>query len=357
MKALRILFATLCFALIAGCSQIPYTVAKRSEIDSQIEAARKQTTEQLAVISRREQDALLAKMGTLETQRQVAANHLFKGLVVGGGLKTPTRPEMVMNQSIQQTATELPPATAAAQLAALTDLRRELDEARVSADELRAQYEKELGVARAEGAARAAKVVELDTKLKEAAAEKETVLGDALTKERALQAAKDLVQDKELAIQTAKTEEAEKDVERAKSVQAIKVKMSAVTGGLALLCIAGCIWSPLWKQKFAVGAVVFGVATAAIWYVQPWHIAIAVGLALLGLTIWAVKNHYIESRAATNVYRGIQSIKDRSKEEYDKVVRPALETWNTVYDKDGKPIPDEAAIKHIDKVLRDNGDL
>lgn len=335
----------------AGCSAVGYTLAKQSSIDKAIATARAETEVKLASLNEQKLKALQDTIVTQESRAQGASDYLFKGSVTFSTLKQDqiSRPTLVMGQSINQTAAQLPPASPAAQAKTFKELQVELDEAKISTQALIAQYERDLGVARAEGKAKAEALVALDIKVKAVEAEKTKALGEALTTEQALQAKKDEIQNKALADKT-------REAEHAKSVQAIKVKMSSIVGGLALLCLAGAIWSPVYKDKFGIGAVFLGLGAVAIWYIEGWMVAVALGISLLVLVAWAAKNHYIESKAATNVYRAIQSVKDTAKEDYDRILKPALTTWQTVYDKSGKPIPDKAVIQHIDEVLMKVGD-
>ena len=111
------------------------------------------------------------------------------------------------------------------------------------------------------------------------------------------------------------------------------------------------------KTKFGLAAGVLSLAAVAIFYVEGWMVAVALGVGLLALVAWAAKNHYIESKSASNVYRAIQSIKDTAKDDYDRVLKPALTTWQTVYDKKtGQPVPDKATINHVDEILMTSGD-
>ena len=202
-----------------------YTIAKRDSIDKAIATARVDTETKLTALNEQKLKALKDTITAHETREQGASDYLFKGFSVFGTLKQDqvSRPTLIMGQSIQQTAAQLPPATALAQAKVFKDLQTELDETKVSTEVLKAQYEKELGIARAEGEAKTKALVELDIKVKIIEAEKTKVLGRALTTERTLQAAKDEIQNKQLFDKTNEAEEA-------KSVQAIKLKMAAIVG-------------------------------------------------------------------------------------------------------------------------------
>lgn len=136
----------------------------------------------------------------------------------------------------------------------------------------------------------------------------------------------------------------------------IKVKFIAILGGLSILCILGAVWSPVFKEHFGLGAIIFGASAALVWYIQAWMIAVGAGVCLLLLIAWAAKNHYIESKTATNVYRGLKEIETNSSEVYKSVVAPVIASWQTTYDKDGKPIPDPSTLAHVDNVLMKVGD-
>lgn len=331
---------------LTGCTVAGYTVAKQSDIDTRIEAAREETTAKLEELRVKELDLLRQVIAENESRLQAAADYLFKGVIVFGTLKEDqvNRPTMVMGQSINLTATQLPTATVKAQLAALDALKTELDEIKTSTAALKAQYERELSTARAEGAAKAQKVEELARQIEAVKTEKVEVLTRSAEVERSLQAEKDAVQERDLAA-------ARKAEEDAKNVQAIKMRFSAITGILTLLCGAGAAFSPVFKDKLGIAAIGFGLATAAIWYVEGWMVAIAIAVVVLGLAAWALYNHRIESKAATNVFRAVQSFKDTARPEYEQLLRPHLNEWMTRYTKDGAKVPDKAVVAHIDKRL------
>ena len=338
---------------MVSCSSIGgYSITKREAVDNEIQAARADVEAKMLALKEKEDKLLRDTITAHIVREQAAADYLFKGSVVFGGLRPElvSRPTLIMGQSIQQTAAQLPSATPTAQAAAFKALQTELDEVKMSTEALRLQYEAELGVAREEGRAKAKALEELEVKTKTIEEEKVKVLVKAREVERTLQEKKDEIQEKELAI-------SEKETERAKSTQAIKTKMSMILGAIALACLAGAIWSPVFKDKFGIGAAVLGFCAIAIWYIEGWMVGVAGGAVLLGIIAWAAKNHYIESKAATNVYRAVQSFKESSQEEYDKLLKPKLSEWMTVYNKKtGKLLPDNAAIEHVDKVLMDVGD-
>lgn len=337
--------------ILGGCSTWhDLTITKRSTIDSQIVAARAETETKLKALENQQTDILRQIVTVHEAREQAAADSLFKGQVVYSSLKLAdiSRPTMVMGQSIQQTATQLPPATAAAQAAAFKALQTELDETKVTTEALRTQYEAELGRARTDGETKTQALIAAKAKIDAIETERVNVLTKARETDATLQATKDKIQDKD-------TADARRAAEEAKNVQTIKIRMSSIVGGLALLCLAGAIWSPVMKEKFGLGAAILGLASVAIFYIQGWMVALTVGLLIAILIAWAAKNHYIESKTATNLIHAVQEVKDRATDDYNRVLRPHLTEWMKKYDKSGNKVVDQSVIDHVDQVLMNSG--
>ena len=230
-------------ALSGGCTT-GYTITKRETIDKAIAAARADTETKLTALKEQEVKALKDTIGSHIAREQTASDFLFKGSVTFSTLKVDTisRPTLIMGQSIQQTSAQLPPATPAAQAATFKALQIELDEAKVSTQVLIAQYEKELGQAKAVGEARAQEIAALGTKVKEVEKEREKVLSGALKTERDLQAAKDKVQDKDLA-------QAEREKEAAQHNEKVKMWLIGILLAAAALCGLGAAFVPVPSLK------------------------------------------------------------------------------------------------------------
>lgn len=334
-----LLICTLVFA--AGCSTFDYTLARRSAIDREIAAARAETTAQLSALSTKELGLLRQSIREHEGREQQAADYLFKGTVVASTLKAPTRPEMVMGQSINQTATQLPPATPVAQAAAFKALQTELDEAKISTEALRAQYETELGKARAEGEAKAKALTELNTQLVQVDKDRVKALEEARTKDAELQVKKDEVQDAQLAAKT-------RDEERAKRNERIKMWLMGILLTAAAACGVGAAFVPIpaLKTKLIIGAALCGGAALAIPFIEPWMVMVAIGGCLLLVAGWVVVDYRREHDDATDTYRALNEVKQKATAEFKAVVAPILTEWHTN--------PDTS--KRIDERLKQVGD-
>lgn len=328
--------------IFGACAGLPnYTFIKQSSIDKAIATARVETQSQLETLSKQRTDALKQIIDTHVAREQSASDALFKSLVVVTTLKSPTRPEMVMGQSIQQTAAQLPPATALAQAKVFKDLQTELDETKVSTEVLKAQYEKELGVARAEGEAKTKALVELDTKVKTVEAEKAKVLGQALTTEKTLQAAKDEIQNKQLADKT-------REAEDAKHNEKVKMWLIGILLAAAAICGIGATFVPIpsLKKQLIVGSAICGVAGLAIPFITPWMVWCAVVVCLLPVVGWTIKTYHDEHADATDTYRALNELKSKSIEVFQKDIAPVLNDWHT----------NPSTAKRIDDRLKQVGD-
>lgn len=142
-----------------------------------------------------------------------------------------------------------------------------------------------------------------------------------------------------------------------------KEKMMFISGALALAAIIAAIYVPAFRKQCVLAGIVLGCITFVIMYIQPIHVGIISGICFLILGGWGIieyrnreKAIKFEQSVAEDTYRAIQELKTKDPETYDKTIKPALETWHTKYDANGKAVPDQDAKNHIDSVLIKVGD-
>lgn len=326
---------------MVGCHQLDYTIARRSAIDAQIAAARVETESRLQTLTAQQIGLLQQTIDTLNAQKQAAANYLYKAQVTFGMLRTPSRSEMVMGQSVQQTAAQLPSATPAVQADTLRQLQTELDETKTSAEALRTQYDRELGVARAEAAAKEATVKDLSVKLDQVDKDRVSVLTKARATEADLQTAKDKVQDADLAAKA-------KEAADAKRSEKAKMWLMGILLTAAAACGVGAAFVPIpsLKTKLIIGAAVCGGAAIAIPFLEAWMIMVTIGVCLLGIAAWVINDYRREHGDATDTYRALNEVKTKASAAFKAEVAPILDQWHTN--------PDTS--KRIDERLKAVGD-
>ncbi len=329
---------------LSGCQLLGgYTIAKRATIDAQIDKARAEAAAKLDGLKTQEVAVLNGAIATHQAREQAAADHLFKGLATFGTLKPDQigRPTLLMGQSMQLTATQLPSATPAAQAAAFVALQTELDETKTTTAQLVAKHEAELAGERAKGEAAAKALVDATSTLKRISDEKVTVLTEAQTKEVALQKAKDKLQDEA-------TAKAQRSAEDAKRSEHLKLWLMAGLGFLALAAGAAAVFVPVptVKRYGTIVAIVAGGFALAVPFIQPFHILIALLCVCVpvGLRVaWVYKQ---EHQDATDTYRALQEVKDKVPEVFKETLKPVLEQWHS-----------PEASKRVDDRLKAVGDV
>lgn len=339
-KTIRLVMVSLCLFL-ASCQLTDYTVTKRSAIDKAIATARADTENKLKGLNQEEVNLLKQSISAHEAREQGAADYLFKGSVTFGTLKTPTRPEMVMGQSIQQTAIQLPPPSLTAQNKAYQDLKTELDETKISNETLKAQYEAELTKARADSAAKDKALTDIASALKHVDDEKIKVLTRAKDTEAELS-------DKRKELDNEALAKKDKTIADQAHNQKIKMWLIGILLTAAAACGVGAAFVPIpqLKTKLIIGAALCGGAAIAIPFIEPWMVMIAIGACLLGVGAWIVKDYHHEHSDAVDTYRAINEFKAKAKDTFDNELAPILDQWHT----------NPATTQRIDKVLKKVGD-
>lgn len=347
MRKTTFAIITLCILTVAvglsGCQLGQYTLAKRGDIDARIDKARVEVTVKMEDLRVKETGLLKQVIAEHQTREQAAADYLFKGLATYGTLKPEAinRPMMIIGQSVQQTAAQLPAASAAAQAATFKQLQTELDEIKTSTEALRAQYEKELGVARAVGEAKAKALEAATVQLQVIEQERVTVLANATEIERALQTEKDKVQDRD-------TAKAQEEAANAKRNENLKRWLMGGLGVIALAAGAAAVFVPIpdVKQYGTVVAIAAAGLAFAVPFITPFHTLIAVLCICIPIVlrlIWIFKREYQDH---TDTLRGIQEIKKANPETFKKEAAPILDEWHT-----------KETIQRIDERLKQVGDV
>ncbi len=300
-----------------------YTLAKRSAIDAQIAAARVATQAELKSLGDQQVVALNQALATHAAREQAAADHLFKGLAVAGTLKAPpTRPELVMSQSIEETAAQLPPASAAAQVAALKALQTELDETKMSTEALKAKYEGDLTVARAQGDAATRDLKAKEDALKDIDTKRIATLTDARAKEASLQETKDQL----TATHEAKLKE---DAANAAHNENLKRWLMAGLGVIALVAGAAAVYLPIpsVKPKLTIVAVAAGVLAFCVPFIQWYHVAIGIAVVCIPVGLAILRDYHQEHADSTDTMRGLNEAKVKLGDGFT-AVENTLKEWH-----------------------------
>lgn len=332
--------------LVVGCS-IPIPYVKKSDVEKQIIQLKEEYNNKISnkehEISNEKDNIITGK----DKQIKAAVNGLFAADKVFQTIITPTRTDLITNNYVNESWTalahQMPDYETVLQIN--ERLKNELDETKTSLVQLQKTHEKIINENQ--------KLVDETNiwkdKLSQSEKEK-SVLNEEYRKNLDNKQTELIgIQNKIIVLEKQRSDEI-------KATREAKLKAIGVLGGLAVLCIAGAVWSPLAKEKFAIMAAIFGICAVGIWYLQPWMVITFFGMCALLVSIWILVKLHITDKSSTNVYRAIQSIKEKLPEEYAKIIKPELDSWQTKYDKNGKIVSDKQSIKHVDDILMQVGD-
>lgn len=254
----------------------------------------------------------------------------------------PSRVDLIVNNRVKEAAAATgKKATAEAMEIENQRLKKELDEKITSLEELKKKHE----IVVTENTKLADKTEEDKKQIKslqDSIAKLNTEHSDAL-----------IVKQNELIQKQSRINDLEKQrADDAEWIRKVKLKVMAVLGLISLLCAAGAIWSPVFKSKFAMVAVVAGAAAALVMYVQPWMILTGAAVAVLGITAKIVLEHKTAHTTATNLVNYIEDQKVSNPSAYNK---EKLKDYNGKYVKnaDGtiRVVSDPSVERFIEQTL------
>jgi hypothetical protein len=281
-----------------------------------------------------------------DDQIKEAGNSLYAADQVFETIPNPDRDEVVTNNYVNEGWAALGrPIPSYEKLVEINQqIKEKLDETRTSMEELQRDHQNTLK--EKEKVADAAKKAtdNLVLKEKELAEYKEKSNADILAKTG------DLAKANEKIAQL----EAEKANDR-EAIQKAKLKASSILGVISLAALAGAIWSPLWKDKFALLAAILAGMAVAVWYIQPWMIGVFVGLCLIVLAVLLVRKANKTEKVADALILANQDLKDSDPEAWKKQRSLIDERLKSYIKKDGKIVstetPDPKLVAHIDEKL------
>ncbi len=285
-----------------------------------------------------------------DNQLQSTANSLYGADLAFRAYKQPSRLDTIINNRVIEATTAIKKSpTYEAMRAENERLIRDMDEVKTSLSTLQSEH------------ARVVKEKEQVAKEKDDAVVKETKAKTELvdTKTKHSQESDELknkIKEKQGEIMA----QQEQALAKNKELQAIKTKISTVCGILSLLCLAGVVYSPVFKSKFGIMSSILGLCAVGVWFIEPWMVAVGFGTILVCILGFFAKEHYISDVANDNMVNAIQDIKETSGETYGQV-KKSLQEWNTKYKTNANgevvEVADKTIEKYIDQKLAEYGRL
>lgn len=141
------------------------------------------------------------------------------------------------------------------------------------------------------------------------------------------------------------------------SIERLKRNLMIVCGAVALLALAGAIYSPIGKRGLVIIAGICGGAAVAIPFITGTMILIAVSICMVIITVYFLYKHNLSEKTNTNLIGGISDIKDKVNDEAKSIIKTTLTDWNGKYEmnKLGNVVTkvDNSVEKYITEKLRD----
>jgi membrane protein implicated in regulation of membrane protease activity len=343
---MRITFLILFAALfLTGCvsslDRLGYT--PKSNLEREIATLRANNVEAIKVKEAELKVALGEVIAGKDAQISRASDSLYGATLVRPYFKEETRPLLIVYARIEEAKAALGVGpTLKGMQEEQARLFKELDETLTTLDQLRVTSEakikenEQLVSATQAFERKVAQLEEEKIKIEREGLEK------LIVKQDELNAANNVIIAKE-----------KENAESRKYIEANKLRISIASGLLAVACVAGAFFSPIFKDKLALGAGLFGAISVGILFIEPWHVACAFGLIFLVALTWFLRKHFISHKTNENLINAIQSIKDKGGNIYETHIKPELSEWNTKYLKSGDKIEDKTVTGHIDEILKD----
>jgi len=343
MKFVPLVFIIL---LLSGCESVwlGKSYVRKDRVVASISELKAQQANVLDAKEREIKSELNLVINGKMAQIQRAANSLYSADIAFGFYKEPTRLDNIIHNRVLESSAAL---GVGPTLEAIKEenmrLKIELDENLTSIEQLRTTHEAKIK----ENSA----LVELTKKheLAVIALEKEKVkIKDEFTaqidkKQEELNRIND-----QLLVSERKSSDERKIFEKNKKI------IASITSILAIACIVGSFYSPIGKDKLAMGAGLFGLISIGIMLVAPIHVAIFFGIVSLVGGIWAIKHFGLLDRTNSNLIGFIQHKRDSDPELYENKFKEDLAEWNSKYKKvKGKieKVKDAAVEKYIEGKL------
>jgi hypothetical protein len=326
--------------LFSGCKTTESPFIKRSTLETKITEL---GVEKEKAIKDAVQNVIQTKNAEIQSVRinfQNSADWIYGTRIALDLFEPKARLWDVTSNRLDTAASYAPPPSREALIEQMKTLKEELDETRVSNDELNNRYNK----AR-EDAAIAVQIQEKKTVEAQNAVQKLTET--ELEWEKRVNAVQSELIDVQKLIQANSDEKKAQDEWRRKQIRWIM----GVTGVLSLVALAGTIFIPVMKKELGTLAGILGATTILLPFVTPLYAAIALGTVFAGVLGIVSYKFLLSDKANKAVIRAVQEHKEEDPEGFKTTLAPKLENWTGKYDKDGNVVEDKTLKNYIDKVL------
>lgn len=304
------------FGGVLGCTNIVDKAGyvKKEKVEKEIAQLK---IDQVKALEVKEKEIIEAKDALLNKVRdnfQETSNYLY-GAKIASDFKTEKfRIDNILDWNLKTAMGYAPPPTSKAILERMEEVKKELDEAKVSNEDLKKKYDIKAKEAEDAKLSELKKEEEVKKKIQEKI-EQEKLYNAKLQEKQS-----DLNQTNDKLIA-----EERKAKEKAKDEEETKRTIIYIFSGLAVLCAVGAYF--LRSIECVIGAaaclgVVLAVPFIKIWMILSFGIA-----ALVIISLPFLKRFLDEESIADNSVGAIQEIRNESETLYKEKIKPKLEDW------------------------------
>jgi hypothetical protein len=327
-------------ASLSSCKTVDSPYVKRTTLENKITELGIQKEQAIKVAT---QDIIQKKnveISSITLNFQNTADWLYGSRLALDLFEPKGRLWDITSNRLNTAASYAPPPSREALIEQVKTLKEELDESKVSNEELSARYNKAREDAVIAVQTQEAAKIEAENavrKLTETELEWEKKIGGVQLE--LIEAQKKIQADSD--------EKKRQDEWRRAQIQ----KLMYVSGGLSLLALAGAIFIPVAKRELGSLAAILGGITVLLPFVTPFQASLVFGIGLALVLFVILRKLFIKDKSEKAVYRAVQEYKTEKPGDFNVNLAPKLENWTGKYDKDGKVVKDEVIVKHIDSIL------
>lgn len=354
MKKIVLVLMTVALLSLTGCNMIQgllykeYT--KKNDVEKQIDQLEEKYKREIDIKVKDVQNKLEKTIQSQDNQLQEGANKLYGANEAFKYYSNPTRLDLIINNRVTEAQSAIGKApTYEAIKTENQRLKDELDEKKTTIEQLREKHNSVM----AENAKLSEATVQVKKEVEIAKSEwlktEQKYISDSTLLNSNLKDANDKI------IQLEKNRS-----DREAAVERMKTKLMIGCGIIAVLALAGAIYSPVGKRGLAIIAGVLGGAAAAIPFIEPWMIATSIFVVLAAVLIAFLSKYHVAEKTADNLVNHIEDVKQQLKTTNPELltdVKQSLKDWNTHYTKDGKTAHDTGVDSFIKERLKKYGRL
>jgi hypothetical protein len=326
--------------VLSSCKTVDSPYVKRTTLENKITELGIQKEQAIKVAT---QDIIVKKDAEISFVRlnfQNTADWLYGSRLALDLFEPKGRLWDITSNRLNAAASYAPPPSREALIEQVMTLKEELDESKVSKEELNVRYNK------------AREAAEIAIQTQEAAkTEAESAVRRLTEIELEHEKAINTVKDELIAEQNKNLANADEKKRHDEWRRAQIQKLMYVSGGLSLLALAGAIFIPVAKRELGLLAAILGGIAVALPFITPVQASLVFGIGLALVLFVILRKLFIKDKSEKAVYRAVQEYKTEKPGDFNVNLAPKLENWTGKYDKDGKVVKDEVIVKHIDSIL------